>query len=146
MSLHNFLFIIISRSLPNLKQKYTTHFRHKLIHNSITQSKASRSIMGHYDHNCRQCSTTTGDCYTTHSMHIHDHILYTARRCNNFEFTIHLMTVGMLKRSISYSAVHEISNGDRFFTFNLPGGAARTLAPRQLRHWVPNMNAFIVIF
>jgi len=38
VSLHNFLFILISRSLPNLKQKYTTAFRHKLIHNCVTQS------------------------------------------------------------------------------------------------------------
>ena len=29
----------------NLKQKYVTAFRHKLIHNSITQSKASKSGM-----------------------------------------------------------------------------------------------------
>ena len=43
VSLHNFLFILISRSLPSLKQKPTTAFRHKRIHNCITQPKASRS-------------------------------------------------------------------------------------------------------
>ena len=45
MWLHNFLCILISRSLPNLKEIYMTAFRHKPIHNSITQSKASISIM-----------------------------------------------------------------------------------------------------
>ena len=45
--LHNFLCILISRSLPYLKEMYVTAFRHKLIHNSITQSKASRSIWRH---------------------------------------------------------------------------------------------------
>jgi len=48
VSLHNFLFILISRLLPNLKQAklaYTTALRHKRIHNCITQSKASRSTM-----------------------------------------------------------------------------------------------------
>jgi len=43
-SLHNFLCILFSRSLSNLKEKYTTTFGHKHIH-CITQSKASRSIM-----------------------------------------------------------------------------------------------------
>ena len=42
VSLHNFLCILISRSLPNLKEIYTTAFRHKLIHNSITQSRTSK--------------------------------------------------------------------------------------------------------
>jgi len=34
--------ILISRSLPNLKEMYTTAFRHKLIYNSTTQSKTSK--------------------------------------------------------------------------------------------------------
>ena len=42
VSIHNFLCIPISRWLPNLKKKYMTAFKHKLIHNCITQSKASR--------------------------------------------------------------------------------------------------------
>jgi len=49
--LHNFLCILISRSLPYLKEMYVTAFRHKLIHNSITQSKASRCIMAANDGN-----------------------------------------------------------------------------------------------
>jgi len=42
VSLHNFPCILISRSLPNLKEMYMTPFRHKLIHNSTTQSKTSK--------------------------------------------------------------------------------------------------------
>ena len=45
VSLPNFLCILISRSLFNLKIKYTTVFKHKRIHNSITHSKVSRNIM-----------------------------------------------------------------------------------------------------
>jgi len=29
-------------------------------------------------------------------MHVQDGVLYNARRCNNFEFTIYLMIVGLL--------------------------------------------------
>jgi len=36
--------------------------------------------------------------------------------------------------ALSYSAVREIFEGGPFFTFSFLGGAARTLAPRQLRH------------
>ena len=45
VSLPNFLCILISRSLSNLKLKYTTVFKHKRIHNCITHSKVSRNIM-----------------------------------------------------------------------------------------------------
>jgi len=45
VSLPNFLCILISRSLPNLKLKYTKVFKHKRIHNCITHSKVSRNIM-----------------------------------------------------------------------------------------------------
>ena len=45
VSLPNFLCILISRSLSNLKVKYTTAFRHKRIRNCITHSKVSRNIM-----------------------------------------------------------------------------------------------------
>jgi len=34
---------------------------------------------------CGQRSTTTGDYYITHSMHVQD-VLHTARRCNNLDF------------------------------------------------------------
>jgi len=45
VSLPNFLCILISRSLSNLKLKYTTVFKHKRIHTCITHSKVSRNIM-----------------------------------------------------------------------------------------------------
>ena len=64
--LHSFLCILISRSLPNVKEMYMTAFRHKLIYNSITQSKVSRSIMTAK----QQRSTPTGDYYITHSMRV----------------------------------------------------------------------------
>jgi len=88
VSLHDLLFILISRSLSNLKQKYTTAFRHKLIHNCTAQPTASRSIMAA---NMRQLSTTMSDYYITHSVHVHDRALWTAHRCNNLEFRISLM-------------------------------------------------------
>jgi len=44
MLLHNF-FDVILRSLSNLEEKYMTAFTHKLLHNCITQSKASRRIV-----------------------------------------------------------------------------------------------------
>jgi len=37
--------------------------------------------------------------------------------------------------ALSYSAVHEISEGVPFFTFSLPEGRRAPLPPRQLRHW-----------
>jgi len=47
VSLHNIVFILISRFTAQSQAKvaYTIAFRHKRIHNCITQSKASRSIM-----------------------------------------------------------------------------------------------------
>jgi len=45
VSLPNFLCILISGSLSNLKLKYTKVFKHKRIHNCITHSKVSRNIM-----------------------------------------------------------------------------------------------------
>jgi len=35
---------------------------------------------------CGQRSTTTGDYHITHSMHVQDDVLRTARRRNNFDF------------------------------------------------------------
>jgi len=95
----------------------------------------------------RQSYTPTGEYYVTHSMQVQDDVLYKARRCNNFEFTIHLMIVGLLRtalsqylkcqdqqiskivEALSYSAVHEISEGAPFFYLACQGGAARTPAP-----------------
>ena len=45
VSIPNFLCILISRSLCNLKLKYTTVFKHKRIRNCITHSKVRRNIM-----------------------------------------------------------------------------------------------------
>jgi len=81
VSLHHFLCILISRSLPNVKEKYMTTFRHKLIHNSITQSKASRSIM----------ATPTSDYYITHSMHVQDDVWYNARHCTATTLNLRLI-------------------------------------------------------
>jgi len=41
-----------------------------------------------------------GDYYITHSIHVQDGVLYTARSCNNFKFTIHLMTVSLLNTAL----------------------------------------------
>ena len=46
-SLPNFLCILISKSLSNLKLKYTTVFKQKRIHNCITHSKVSRNTTFH---------------------------------------------------------------------------------------------------
>jgi len=46
VSLHKFLCILIRRSLSNLKEKYTTAFRHKRIHTALHNPKqVERSIM-----------------------------------------------------------------------------------------------------
>ena len=68
VSLPNFLCILISRSLSNLKLKYTRVFKRKRIHNCITQSKVSRNIMAADAatfHNYRWL------LHHTHSMHVH---------------------------------------------------------------------------
>jgi len=36
----------------------------------------------------------------TRSMHVQDDVLYNARRCNNFQIKIHLMTAGLLNIAI----------------------------------------------
>jgi len=83
----------------------------------------------------------------------------TPLHCNNLEFTIYLMIVGLLSTSLLHylkcqdqriskncrSTVIFCSSwniwGGPFFTFSLPGGAVRTPAPRQLRHWVSRSSA-----
>ena len=121
-----------------------TAFSHKLIHNSITQSKASRPQMTAKFHTGRLLHRTQ---YARSRWCV---VHFTPLHCNNFELTIHLMIVGLLStalfqylkcqdqrvsengrptvKALSYSAVHEISEGSLFFTFSLPGGAARTPA------------------
>ena len=66
--------ILISTSLPNLKEMYTTAFRHKLIHNSTTQSKTSKMAAngGNIPH-LRAIITSHTVCTLK--------ILYNARRC-----------------------------------------------------------------
>jgi len=118
---------------------------HKLVNMYSLQSFKSQSLCKTYFYGLRG-RQTQGPLRAAHtlatplqSMHVHGHVLYTACRCNYFEFTIHLMTIGLLNtavfqyksqdqrtsktcRSISYSVVHEISKGGPFFTFSLPGG------------------------
>ena len=125
-----------------------TAFSHKLIHNSITQSKASRPQMTAKFHTGRLLHRTQ---YARSRWCV---VHFTPLHCNNFELTIHLMIVGLLStalfqylkcqdqrvsengrptvKALSYSAVHEISEGSLFFTFSLPGGAARTPAARSV--------------
>ena len=85
VSLPNFLCILISRSLSNLKLKYTTVFKqtYAQLHHTL-QSKQKNN-----GRRCGQRSTTTDDYYITHgrlcSMHVQDDVLHTARRCNNFK-------------------------------------------------------------
>ena len=84
-SLPNFLCILISRSLSNLKLKYTTVFKHKRIHNCITHSKVSRNIKAADAGNVPQLLLIITS-HTICSVYIQDDLLRTARRCNNFEF------------------------------------------------------------
>jgi len=94
VSLHNFLYILISRSLPNLKEKNTTAFSHKLIRNSITQSKASRSTRPQMTAKLHTYGRLLH--YTQHARSRWWIIQCTPLHCKNFEFTIHLMIVGLL--------------------------------------------------
>ena len=82
VSLPNFLCILISRSLSNLKLKYTTVFKQ-------TYSQLHHTLQSKQKYNGRRCgqrSITTDDYYITHSMHVQDDVLRTARRCNNIDF------------------------------------------------------------
>jgi len=85
VSLPNFLCILISRSLSNLKWKYTAGFKHKRIHNCIKNSKVSRNIMAAYVGNVPQLRAIITS-HTVCSMHVQDDVLRTARHCNNFDF------------------------------------------------------------
>ena len=84
MSLPNFVCILISRSLSNLKLKYTTVFKHKRIHNRITHSKVSRNIMAADAGNVPQVWAII----TSHTVctFVQEDVLRTARRCNDFDF------------------------------------------------------------
>ena len=160
VSLDNFLCILIWRSLSNLKEKFTTAFRHKRIHTALHSPKQVE-VEWPQARKCRQCSTTPGDYYITHSMHVEDDVLYSTLHaaefattcCNNFEFMIHLMIVGLLNTALFQCLkCHDkrISKncrstfilgswwnvwGGPFFAFCVPEGATVTPAPRQLRHW-----------
>ena len=142
VSLDNFLCILIWRSLSNLKEKFTTAFSHKRIHTALHSPKQVE-VEWPQARKCRQCSTTPGDYYITHSMHVQDDVLYTARRCNNFEFMIHLMIVGLLKSALfqclkcqdkriskNCRSTFILSSswnvwGGPFFTFSVPWGGQR---------------------
>jgi len=84
VSLPSFLCILISRSLSNLKLKYTTVFKHKRIHNCITHSNVSRNTMAADAGNVPQLRAIITS-HTVCSMHVQDDVLHTARRCNNFD-------------------------------------------------------------
>jgi len=98
VSPHNFLCILISRSLPNLKEMYMTAFRHKLIHNSITQSKASRSTMAATGSNVPHLWRLLHHTQYAPSRWCIEHC--TPLHCNNFEFMVHLMIVGLLSTAL----------------------------------------------
>ena len=84
VSLPNFRCILISRSLSNLKLKYTTVFKHKRIHNCITHSKVSRNIMSADAGKVPQLRAIITS-HTVCRMHVQDDVLRIARRCNNFD-------------------------------------------------------------
>ena len=84
VSLPNFLCILISRSLSNLKIKYTTVFKHKRIHNCITHSKISRNRIAADAGNVPQLRAIIAS-HTVCRMHVQDDVLHTASRCNNFD-------------------------------------------------------------
>jgi len=157
VSLPNFLCILISRSLStNLNLKYTRVFKHKRIHNCITHSKVSRNTMASDAatfHNCRRLLHHTQLCTI-----VQDDVLRTTRRCSNFDFgfiwwllvcqTLHYFSIWNVKsngfpkllKALSYSAVHEISEGAHFLHLACQGGA-RTPAPHQLRHYSQSKSA-----
>jgi len=98
VSLPNFLCNLISRSLSNLKLKYTTVFKHKRIHNCFTHSKVSRNIMAADAGNVPQLRAII----TTHSMQYARSRWCTAY-CTPLQqprFWIHLMTVSMLNTEL----------------------------------------------
>jgi len=84
VSLLNFLCILISRSLSNLKLKYTTVSKHKRIHNCITHSNVIRNIIAADAGNVPQLRAIITS-HTVCSVHVQDDVLHTARRCNNFD-------------------------------------------------------------
>jgi len=126
-----------------------TAFTHKLIHNFTTQSKQVKwpqmaATFHTYERllHHRQYQYAHSRWYTVQCTPLH---------CNNSEFTIHLMVVDCqalhyfsisnvktngfpkILEALSYSAVHEISEGGPIFTFSLPGWAARIPAtPRSV--------------
>jgi len=99
VSLPSFLCILISRSLSNLKLKYTTVFKHK------TYSQLHHTLQRKQKYNGRRCgqrSTTTSDYYITHSMQYARSRWCTAycTPLQQFQFGIHLMTVSMLNTAL----------------------------------------------
>ena len=165
MSLHNFLCILISRSLPNLKEKYMTAFRHKLIHNCITQSKASRSIImaangGNVPHLGRLLH------HTQHARSRWCIVQCTPLHCNTLECTINLMIVGLLStalfqylkcqdqriskncRSTFLFCSYEISKGARFLHLACQGGRRAPLSlsvtPLFLAYFLCILNSYIL--
>ena len=127
VSLHYFFCTLISRSLPNLKEKYMTSFSHKLIHNSITQSKASRSIR-------RQMTATFDTCgrLLRHTRYARSrwYIVYNARRCA--ATTLNLRFIWWLLVCLfQYLKCQDQRVSKR--------GRRAPLSPRQLRHWPPRL-------
>ena len=148
VSLPNFLCILISRSLSNLKLKYTTV-------SNITYSQLHRTFQSKQKYNGRrsgQRSTTKGDYYITHSMQYARSRWCTAycTPLQQLRFWIHLMTVSMLNSEHCTISVFKTSRptdfrnlwkhfhilkfmkslrGGPFFAFSLPGVAARPPVP-----------------
>jgi len=75
-----------------------TAFRHKLIHNSITHSKSSRGIWLQI-----AAKFHTYGRLLHHTQYAHSRsciVQCMPLHCNNFDFTIHLMTVGLLSTAL----------------------------------------------
>jgi len=75
-----------------------TAFRHKLIHNSITQSKANRGIWPQM-----AAKFHTHVRLLHHTQYAHSRwciVQCTPLHCNNSDFTIHLMIVGLLSTAL----------------------------------------------
>jgi len=99
VSLPNFLCILISRSLSNLKLKYTRVFKHKLFHNCITHSKVSRNIMAADAGNVPQLRAIITS-HTVCGMHVQDDVQAYWTPLQQLRFWIHLMTVSMLNTAL----------------------------------------------
>ena len=90
---------VFLRSLSDLKEKYTTAFRQtysQLHYLSRNKNKARSRLQWSQ---MRATFQTMDDYYITHTVCTFK-MMYCTMHCNNFQFAIHLMTVGLLNIAV----------------------------------------------